>query len=201
MTLEYYDVRELVGSGDVFAFGGEGLFSNAIKIGTLSPVSHVGIVAQHDVVDGMHTNTLVESTSLDGAGGVSASRLSTVIENYNGRVWWLRLREETTGLQNRRLQEYLRAQIGKEYDMDQVFKSALDAGDSLHGPLYNIEDDEKFFCSELDVFALKHIGVLPDYINASETTPADLVRMAIYSSCVQIKGEEKEINGFNSLSV
>lgn len=62
----------------------------------------------------------------------------------------------------------------------------------------NDEDFSKFFCSEFVAAALEKAGVLKD-INASEVTPIDLCRYQIYNpTYVIFKGEEKEIEGFNS---
>ena len=64
----------------------------------------------------------------------------------------------------------------------------------------NSEDYTRFFCSELVSAGLKAAGVLPQSLNASEVTPGDICRWNIYESeYYLLKGEYKEISGYNSL--
>ena len=187
---KYEDIRSKMKPGDILAFGGRGMFSSIIKIFTYSPVSHVGIVMATEN-NGVQVNHLIESTSLEDANGVSTSRLSDVIAHYNGEVWWLPLKKKMTKAQEKRFFKFLDATVGREYDMWQAVKSAL----SL---ITNREDSVKYFCSELASAALEHVGIV-DELNASEVTPADLVRWNIYyEHYYQLKGEESEIKGWNT---
>lgn len=191
---KYSEVRKDMKAGDVIAFGGSGLASGVIKAATRSAVSHVGVVMEHTQEDGVHRNLLIESTSLDGGGGVSTSMLSEVIENYDGNVWWLPLSHGMTGLQKQRLFDFLSSKIGTPYDTAQ----ALGAGFHL---FKNKEDHTELFCSELVSAALEHSNIVGD-INSSETNPADLCSWNIYwPTYVQLKGYETEIDNFNTVEV
>lgn len=188
----YEKERKNIRAGDVFAFSGDCLVSGGIEFITGGDVSHVGIVMEHTQEDGVHRNLLIESTSLNGGGGVSTSMLSEVIENYDGKVWWLPLRHKMNGLQKLRFFDYLTRKIGTPYDT----KQALGAG--LH-IFKNKEDDTKLFCSELVAFSLEHIHIIGG-VNSSETNPADLCSWDIFwPTYTQLKGDKKEIDDFNSV--
>lgn len=198
VQVKYKDARDKIKAGDVIAFGGKGAFSNIIKFGTNSPVSHVGVVMRQERDGEEMRNLLIESTSLDGGGGVSTSFLSASIDNYDGEVWWLPLRTIMSYEQYGLFFGFLLDKVGREYDMKQAVKSALDLTDAVRGPGYNEEDFSKLFCSELVSGALEASGIIPS-VNASEVTPADLVSWDIYTTCYgQLKGEEKEIESYNS---
>ncbi len=83
--------------------------------------------------------------------------------------------------------------------------STLDALDKLpigmHGPTYNKEDFNKFFCSELIAAGLEKAGATGS-VNASEVTPIDLCRWCIYQDkYYQLKGDpSKKISRFNTAS-
>jgi len=201
---KYDDFCDLMRAGDVLAFSGKGAASKIIQWRTGSHISHVGCMLQkkHTAIGMTGTmNQLIESTSLDGAGGVSTSRLSTVIEKYDGSIYWLALREPMTGLQNKLFFDFMYGMVGREYDTRQAVKSSFNWLERLLGKLFNRESFDKLFCSELIVGGLKAAGIIPQHINASRVTPAELIRMGIFSSCVQLKGEERELQGFNSVTL
>ena len=76
----------------------------------------------------------------------------------------------------------------------------LDADPLLKRATYNVEDLSSLFCSELVAAALEACGVIA-HLNASEVTPIDLCRFAIYQSdYYQLKGEDTPIQGYNTLS-
>jgi len=196
---KYDNVRKNLLPGDIIAFGGRGLMSEAIKAYTRCSVSHVGIVMQTGFIEGEPIVLVCESTSLgDGFAGVQISRLSVRVATYDGEMWWLPLnpvvREELDVIG---LQVFLARQVGKEYDAIQAIGSALD---KLVPD--NREDMSKLFCSELCTAAFEdNLGDTqfvhkdPDFIwtfkniNASEQTPLDVVRFPIYGEVVQLKGD------------
>lgn len=210
-TAEYSDVRRLMQPGDIIAFGGKGHFSELIKWSTRSTVSHIGIVLQSklmigdDPQDGFF-NQIIESTSLNGFSGVQINRVSDRVEMYDGELWWLPLSKASREkLDPQAFYKFLLHQERKKYDLPQAFASALDALDALDrtpfgGATYNDEDFSRFFCSELAAAGLEAGGVI-DAINASEVTPIDLCKFALYQyDYYQIKGPETRIRGYNSLS-
>jgi len=203
---DYASVRENMKPGDVIAFSGKGTFSEVIKWATWSPISHVAVLMQTRVKDyasNSFFNQIIESTSLNDFNGVQMSQLSQRLEAYHGDVWWLPLREPMTAEQHTAFYEFLfkQAKERKRYDMPQAIKSALDLLDKQHGPGYNHESFERFFCSELVAAGLEKAGVVPQ-LNSSEVTPINLCRWDIFTpKYYQLKVDDKlkKIRGYNTL--
>ncbi|MCW5205788.1 hypothetical protein VU08_02485, partial [Desulfobulbus sp. F5] len=196
--------------GDVIAFSGKANISELIKSVTMSDVSHVGVILQTKVLNDTTArffNEIIESTTLNGATGVRTTRLSDCLDIYDGEVWWLPLDEEirATRFNEREFYDFLFNQKGKDYDMPQAIKSALDLLDKLpfgiNGPTLNREDFSKFFCSELVAAAFEQANVVGS-VNASEVTPIDLCRWRIYQDTYyQLQGNpSKKISRFNTSS-
>ncbi len=209
--MEYSEARSMMKPGDVIAFGGKGHFSELIKFATRADVSHVGVILQTRVADddsGRVFNQIIESTSLHNFNGVIISRLSDRLSTYDGEIWWLPL---NAGLRQEKFDSvsfynflFNQAKARKGYDVPQALKSAVDALDELpfglHGPGYNREDFNRFFCSELVAAGLEKAGTVGT-VNASEVTPIDLCRWKIYDGTYyQLKGDlDKPISRYNTL--
>ncbi|SHH63657.1 hypothetical protein [Ferrimonas marina] len=214
VQMQYADARPEMRPGDVIAFGGKGHFSEIIKLGTLSDVSHVGVILQtkiptEDEADTRFFNQIIESTSLHGFNGVQINRFSDRLAAYEGELWWLPLRKEIREgrFDQKAFYDFLfnQARERKGYDMPQAIRSALDALDQLpfgaDGPTYNREDFSRFFCSELVAAGLEMAGAV-GAVNASEVTPIDLCRWGIYEDTYyQLKGDPgKSISRFNTVT-
>lgn len=178
---------------------------------TCSDVSHVGVILQTKIPEddtGRFFNQIIESTSLNGFNGVNISRFSDRFTSYDGEIWWLPLSEETREkFDKKKFYDFLfnQAKERKPYDMPQAIGSAIDALDQLpfglHGPGYNREDFNKFFCSELVSAGLEISGAVGT-VNASEVTPIDLCMWNIYNEdYYRLKGiHDKKIKRFNTVS-
>lgn len=205
---DYSKLRDQMQPGDIIAFSGKGNFSDIIKWATRSAVSHVGIVLQSKLLIGKTPqegffNQIIESTSLNGFSGVTISRLSDRVDQYDGELWWLPLSSKARSALNfKKFYDFLLHQDRKPYDTPQAVKSALDAMDKMPlvgGLTYNVEDFSRFFCSELAAAGLEAGGVIKK-INASEVTPIDLCMFQLYASdYFQMKGKKKPIKGFNTI--
>lgn len=199
MIAAYTEVRARIQPGDVIAFGGHMPVSRLIRAATRSPVTHCGVVRQTRVLRDTTDRYFVEvaeSTSLEGFSGVSTQRLSARVAMYRGEVWWLPLSAAARcRFDERAFWDWVYAQEGKPYDALSAVGAALD----LLMP-DQAEDFSRLFCSELVAGALEAAGVLPP-MNASELTPADLVRLAIYDGAVQLAGEPTAIPRFNSFPI
>jgi hypothetical protein len=203
----YSEVRSKMRPGDVIAFGGKSHFSQLIKFATRSAVSHVGVVLQSKMligndVQGGYFNQIIESATINGFAGVSINRMSFRME-YDGEIWWMPLAEKVRKkLDFNKFYNFLLHQNRKKYDTSQVAFAGLDFTDKipLIGSLtHNEEDFSKFFCSELVAAGLEAGGVI-DSINSSEVTPIDMCNFKLYGNdYYQIKGDEKEIRGYNKL--
>lgn len=207
-SILYQDARPQMKAGDMIAFSGKGNFSEIIKWATRASVSHVGVILQSNLLiagepqAGMF-NQIIESTSLNGFSGVSISRLSDRLDTYDGEIWWLPLRQTIWNeMDKTKFYNFLIHQERKEYDMPQAVKSALDALDQvpvLGRATKNIEDFSRFFCSELVTAGLEAAGAI-SHINASEVTPIDLCHFSLFeNNYYQLKGDRKEIRGYNAL--
>ncbi|MEO5371240.1 MAG: hypothetical protein H7833_14300 [Magnetococcus sp. DMHC-1] len=203
-VISYDKARPDMLPGDVIAFSGSGSFSELIKFSTLSSVSHVAVIMQTklmvdgDPQSGMF-NQIIEAVTTQ---GVVIKRLSDKLKDYDGEIWWLPLRRSLQkSMDKKKFFDFLIHQEGKKYDMPQAVKSALDASDNipLIGKLtHNQEDFSAFFCSELVAGALETAGAIK-HLNASEVTPIDLCRFAIFNDdYYQIKGKLKSIKGYNT---
>ncbi len=181
---DYTTVRDEMMPGDLIAFAGKGRFSNIIKWRTRSQVSHVGAIFKR-IVPGVSRVEVIESTSLYDKVGVQTNALSIHIEHYDGAIWWLPL-NVTSSFGRSAYERFMLTHMGKPYDFKQAFFSAID----WLGPIVTNEPDyTAFFCSELIAGAWIEARLLPHDTNASELTPADLVRMTHYRRCVQLTGE------------
>lgn len=192
-TMRYEEARGLMCPGDMIAFGGKGRISGIIKLRTLSPVSHVGVILQTRIGDEeRYFNQIIESTSLSGFNGVVTSRVSDRVSDYEGNIWWLPLSEASRRVfDEKAFFDFLFAQIGKPYDTRQAIWSAIDWIPFLR----NRENFEKMFCSELLAAGYKAAGLVD--VNCSEVTPIDACRWGLYGEPYQLKGEARDIPGFN----
>lgn len=208
--VEYGQVRNKMRAGDVIAFSGKGDFSEIIKWATRSDVSHVGVILQSkllidDKPQAGFFNQIIESTSLNGFSGVSISRLSDRLVNYDGEIWWLPISDTIRDKMNlTTFYNFLLHQEHKQYDLPQAVKAGIDLFDKkilLDKLTRNIEDFSRFFCSELVAAGLEECGAI-QHINSSEVTPIDLCMFSIYqSNYYQIQGQPKEIRYFNTIPV
>ena len=165
----YGEIKREIEPGDVIAFGGKGGFAGVIKWATVGTVNHVAIVLEAEspqrgeTAHETHGVAIIEATSaLDEFSGVNVRPLEERIEGHEGQVWWLPLNELVRQKLNvEKLDDFLRQQIGKEYDSVQALKSAPDEVEDV--PLLrrltrNPEDYARFFCSELVAAGLKAGG-------------------------------------------
>jgi hypothetical protein len=198
----YDAVRPDMRPGDLVAFQGTSFFSQAIKLRTHSPVTHVGAV--HQLLPGFNLFRrriqLVESTSLYKVVGVQATYLSDHLANYSGRIWWMPLSDEARDCLN--LDAYLRfaeETIGRPYDFAGALGSAIDWVDALG--LENTRDYDAMFCSEWVSAAWQAGGLLPHIINPSEMTPQNVCEFGLYRGAYQLKGEVTQIPRLNEREV
>ncbi|AXT37813.1 hypothetical protein D1814_03540 [Alteromonas sp. BL110] len=214
----YHRIREHMQPGDIIAFGGNSLFSRWTKLTTHSPVTHVAVVTHTKVTHTAATHTtarddaksryynhVTEATFFRGKRGVMTNRLSERVASYDGDIWWLPLSRASRSIfeQNKhKFFNFMCEQEGKPYDILQLFGSAVDALDDhplFSSITYNNEDFSSWFCSELIAEGLKTAGVVTG-VNSSEVTPVDICRFNIFKKrYVQLKGEGRIIEGFNTL--
>lgn len=202
---DYKDVRNRMRPGDIIAFGSESVVSDIIRWATKSTVSHVAVVLQSKmVIDNVIQDGFFNQVIEANLNGVTTNRLSNYANSFDGDLWWLPLSDEIRKkLDIQKFFNFLLDQTDKKYDITQAVKAALDSMDKtpvLNNLTLNQEDFSKFFCSELAAAAFEKGGIIKS-LNASEVTPIDLCRFNIFSNdYYKIKGGDRKINGFNSLS-
>ena len=200
---KYCNIRERMQPGDVIAFSGKKALSELIKKATASNVSHVGVVIETRLeMDGSSQGRLFKQIAEATGSGVKFTKLSDLVKEYQGELWWLPLSSESRGRLKENSQNFFDFLIdsrGAPYDsLAALIRAWADGLDSL-GVTRNEEDFGAFFCSELVAGALEKGGVIEN-VNASEVTPIDLCRFNIYAGeYVQFSGERKEIRRFNSV--
>lgn len=193
----YQQIRSSMKTGDVIAFSGKGRVSNIIKWVTHSHFSHVGIVLDSYMGEGLGKSILlVESTSLVNLAdamtgevikGVQLQWLSKRLEFYDGEAWWLPLKKEIPENSRYAMQHWLRKHHAQRtpYDSLQAMGAGVDIFDRLQ--LYNEPDFSSLFCSELVSKAFQVAGLLPETLNPSEQTPENVAQFAFLGEPIQLK--------------
>ncbi len=196
----YQSLRDQMRPGDVIAFGGETLFSRAIKFLTRSSVSHVAVVFEaQDETDGRRRIQIAESTFVNDRSGVQFNPLSERLADYHGQAWWLPLSERSRlVLDPAALHKFLLSKDGQPYDFRGInaFLARPVPGwgqiPALHHGAVN-----RWFCSEYVVAGFR-AGHLLHGLEADEVPPQTLCECAIYAKCVQLIGKPGTIRKFNT---
>ena len=169
-------------------------------------ISHIGIVLKSSDLPYNKYLECDENQITEAITSVFIDCLENRIENYDGAIWWLPLKESIRAKMNiEKYYDFILQQQGKKYDIPEAIKSAIDIFDKfpfclLRKFTYNIEDISKVFCSELAAAALEESEAVAN-INASEVTPIDLCMFNIYEEdYYQLKGERTMIKGYNTIS-
>lgn len=207
-STQYQKIKSLIRPGDLIAFGGYSLFSRWAKLTTSSNVTHVATVTactHCEVTNELLYHQVFESTVRDKKRGVMVNILAERIEEYDGDVWWLPLRDDARAQfveASSQMKTFIASEVNKAYDIWQLFGSTVDFLDN-HRWLWrltrNIKDEKAWFCSELIAELYNRTGIVKN-VDAAETTPIDLCRFSIFAGkYYQLKGEPKRIRRFNSL--
>lgn len=181
LAVNYRNIRDQLMTGDIIAFGGNYFFSKITKLVTQSQVSHVATI----LIDDNKRIRFFESSIGDmypEHEGVHLQKISNILPFYNGNVWILRLSDEfRAALDIDKLEKYLYAQLGKDYDYDGLLKSGVDFLDDL-GLKVTVtrRDDDKFFCSELVIAGFMAAGGIPANVNSAEVTPTNIIKLKIF---------------------
>lgn len=217
---QYDDVHRQIKSGDVIAFAGNDPLSEVVRVSTQSAVSHVGMAWVYDPVEQQGTEEaspdrpgsslkidIVESHPLcfdQDTGkpkmGVQRNCFKTLIDTYDGQIWWLPLSpEKRRQFDFQAFADFVVESEHRAYDFIQAVLAGLDILDDV-GLTRAKEDHSSFFCSELVAAAFKKAGLI-DQVNSSEVTPIDLCRFPIYDDDYYLLcGQAIPIAGYNSRS-
>lgn len=205
----YDNIRHTVKAGDIVLFAGAYAESKMIRFFSGGKASHVGIVLRAYYDEDIRQN-IVEILEANhdeyypDVNGVVINRLSDRLPFYKGDVWILPLNDEFRAtIDWKQFETFLMGEVGKEYDMETRWKSAIDFLDKI-GLSHNEENLQKYFCSELVAAAFKKSGGMPN-INPSEISPADIYQWDIYQDdFYQIKCfdyEAKPLSDYKSIKI
>ena len=182
----YEEIRDHLRTGDVIGFSGKGRASNIIKAGTFCDISHVGMVYKTlgdrvVIMESTSLNDIADCETGEFIKGVQKQYLSDRLDTYDGQVYWYPLNKPIEN--DIAMIGWLADVHGKKvpYDTVQAICSALD----ILVP-DNKEDFTRLFCSEMVCRALQLGGVVSDELNASEQTPADVIKYDCLDERVQI---------------
>jgi len=172
-------------NGDVIAFQGNAPGAKAIRVGTRSKYSHVGLVVRVIEVDVDRVFILESVTS----GGVMLLPLSRKLRRYKGKAWWfpLKIENDSKKFSDTAVEEGVRTtiykwamgELGKEYDFKMIKSIVKSLFLKAKAPQ---ENDEEYICSELVARAFKEVGILPRRLTTSNITPKDIARLKILGS-------------------
>lgn len=185
----YTEIRHMIQDGDIIAFSGSGLIAKIITYYTpgynreKGPISHVGIA--YKVYDATLQPTIMLIEAVGNITnrsklGVTISRLSDIVDEYVGNIYYLPLKR-TLVKDTAKLVDYLVVQKGKAYDYSQAVLTGLSFLESIGLTAPQITaDDSKVFCSELLVSGLIQANILPNNIIPAEINPLELCQLNIY---------------------
>jgi uncharacterized protein YycO len=157
----YASVRREFDLGDVLLFRGRGLASQAIRLFTRSPYSHVGLVFPYEG----------RVFCLEAVGvGVRLIMMSEVMRRYHGGIDYYEV-HRAAAKQRHGAIAFCFNQLGKLYDRPGIVRFLI-------AILFNrrpaVREDQAWFCSELVAAAYRAQGLALAPVSASYTSPADL---------------------------
>ncbi len=157
----YASVRQDFALGDVLLFRGRGLSSQAIRLLTRSPYSHVGLVFPYEG----------RVFCLEAVGvGVRLILTSEVVRRYHGGIDYYEVPGAASEQRHGAI-AFCFAQLGKLYDRPGILRF-------FFAILFNrkpaVREDQAWFCSELVAAAYRAQGLALAPVSSAYTSPADL---------------------------
>ena len=203
VSVSYQNIRAKLDTGDVVIFGGQYRMSKMIRLFTRFPASHVALIIRED-----NRNSFIEASEGDmypEREGVIISQFSNSIPFYKGDIWIARLNADIRERADiEKMKSFLKEQVGKGYDYKNMPKAGFDLLDRI-GITRSEENLSQMFCSELVAAGLKAAGILPESINVSEVSPADIIKYKIFEpTYYQIKAFDYKaikLPGFNTVTI
>lgn len=169
-------------TGDRIACSGDGWLSLAIKVGTMSKISHVGVILMREGVPWLCESTTL-TTSADAitgefTKGVQMHKLADRVKEYEGRIYHFPLKERYPRSVEKKIKKWCFEKHYKKTGYDAVQAVVSGLGIVKHLPSISKEDYGLLFCSELCAkvanmgwFAMHWKKITP---NPSKENPAEV---------------------------
>jgi hypothetical protein len=185
----YEKVRDRMQTGDVIVFSGNYCISRLDKWTTRSPYSHVAMVIAADLGGGFGESVLIieaaaPQTQRDPKGrkvinGVQIHWLSKRLDMYDGKAWWLPLKNPIPQPNLVTMQAWLRHTYNQRRPFD-IVQAASSGSHFLQHLGLGQRDYSALYCAELIAAALQKADVIDPAINPSRQTPKDVVNLPCF---------------------
>lgn len=172
-------IKSIMLVGDIIVIQGIDPLSLLISNKVKSLVHHAAIIIEKDGILGF-----IMSTSKEGVCFKTLEEMFKLSNPWFIREWILRL---NVPVDTSEINKYAISQIGKKYDTSTVLKLLFNTNVVIN------ENTDQYFCSEIVADCWQHVGIIPEDINVSITTPSDLAEWKLYEDYYQIKGIKKEL--------
>jgi hypothetical protein len=162
-------------TGDILLFSGSSIYSNAIKLFTMSDWTHVAVIIRR--YDGIYVLQSVLRTrkyykdyltNEERNSGVMLNTLEDVIEEDKGKIYYRQLIISGYTINDQAVNEFLKKVKGKFYETNPiVLVSSVDRKNVA-------KDEDTLFCSELVFAFYLKIGIIEnDWENPNNIIPSD----------------------------
>ena len=132
--VDYKYIKDQIQPGDIIAFSGKTFTDELIKFVTRSNISHICIVLKKSSDKTLNNKYLDcdQNLIIEAQSSVIINCLENRINNYDGAIWWLPLKESIRANMNiKKYYDFILQQQGKLYDVPQAIKSAVDIFDKF----------------------------------------------------------------------
>jgi uncharacterized protein YycO len=157
----YASARQEFAPGDVLLFRGRGLASQAIRIVTRSPYSHVGLVYPFE-----GRVFCMEAVGV----GVRLILMSELMKRYHGGIDYFEVSGASPEQRHGAI-SFCFAQLGRLYDRPGILRFVVAL---VFNRKVAVREDQAWFCSELVAAAYRGQGLALAAESAAYTSPADL---------------------------
>lgn len=178
-TFDMKKLKRVAKTGDILLFSGSSLFSNAIKFVTETPWTHVAVIIRKGkavyVLQAIFETSKYYYDYLTRTkrnSGVMMNRLSDVIDEDEGKVYYRKLRIGKRLFNPLTVEKFLAEVTGKKYEMNPVTLVSSATRENMG------EDTTSYFCSELVIDFWRHNGILDTRhvrTNPQNVIPSDFV--------------------------
>jgi len=170
----YYKYQNQFKHGDLIEFASNSLIGKTIRFFTKKEVNHTSGVVLMSLVEDHEIRRYIWEADEE---GFHSTYLSDVVKNYNGKVYWLQLKEEYDNYRLQMIKEALTLD-NKPYDYISLIRNALK-------PVRL--NSKNVFCSEAWHLALQKVGLLStDFNNGYALRPGEFDRTCLYNSPIRI---------------